>query len=388
MKQLTISITLLLVSIPFLATAADSEEPGLRVAINGFGRIGQTFLRTIFDDLQAEEKLKVVAINVGPSKHRDNAGHTFKYDTTMGTFSGTVRHEGDTLIVNDHIIKLLTITDPDKLDWTPHDIDWVVEASGKYTGKDSYRAHINAGAKHTLITAPCDVEDVPTIVLGVNNNRFNLKKDEIVSLASCTTNALAPMLKVLHETFGIEQGFMTTIHAYTSSQSLVDAERGDPRLSRAAALNIIPTKTGAERMIDQVMPEIKGRIKASSVRVPVSVVSLIKLVISTTKEMNKKEINSAFQKAEEGNLKGILSTGSEPLVSSDYKGDGSSVVVDTLLTQAAGRMSEVSGWYDNEWGYSMRLKDFLMKVAEQSVVSIEKGIWRDAHWAPLIACNL
>ena len=334
----------------------------MRIAINGFGRIGRNFLRTIFADPQVEKKLNVVAINVGPADV-SKVAHMFTYDTLMGTFKGNVYYEDHTLIINDHRIALLAVTDPNKLDWHAFDIDWVVDASGQYTTEAQSSVHNDAGAKHTLITAPCK-GNVTTIVPGVNDDQFDLEKDKVVSLASCTTNAIMPMLKVLHDAFAIEQGFMTTIHAYTNTQVLLDVECDDLRRARAAALNIIPTSTGAARMIDQIMPVIKGRIQATAVRVPVATVSLIDLVVKTQKEVSVQTLNGAFERVAQTSMKGILATSSEPLVSSDYVGCDYSVVIDTPLTQAAGHMSKVFGWYDNEWGYSIRLKDFLLKVAE------------------------
>ncbi|MEX0849481.1 MAG: type I glyceraldehyde-3-phosphate dehydrogenase [Candidatus Dependentiae bacterium] len=333
----------------------------MRIAINGFGRIGRNFLRTIFADPEAQKKLNVVAINIGPAS-LENVAHMFKYDTLMGTFKGKVDFQDSTLSINDHKIVIVAESDPAKLDWSKFDIDWVVEASGRYTGAKFINVHQNAGAKYTLITAPCKGE-VTTIVPGVNCDSFDKKKDHIVSLASCTTNAIMPMLKVLHDKFQIEQGFMTTIHAYTNTQVLLDVESDDLRRARAAALNIIPTSTGASRMIDQIMPSIKGRIQAMAIRVPVAKVSLIDLVIKTKKTVDEKKVNQAFFDASQHDLKGILSTCNEPLVSSDYSGCDYSVVIDTPLTQAEGNLCKTFGWYDNEWGYSMRLKDFLMKVS-------------------------
>ncbi len=333
----------------------------MRIAINGFGRIGRNFLRTIFADPQAEKKLDVVVINVGPADV-SKVAHMFKYDTLMGTFKGNVQYEDHALVINGHRIALLAVIDPNRLDWHAFDIDWVIDASGQYTTQEQSSVHNDAGAKHTLITAPCKGQ-VATIVPGVNDDQFDLEKDKVVSLASCTTNAIMPMLKVLHDAFTIEQGFMTTIHAYTNAQVLLDVECDDLRRSRAAALNIIPTSTGAACMIDQIMPVIKGRIATTAVRVPVATVSLIDLVVKTQKEVSITAVDSAFERAAQTSMKGILSTSSEPLVSSDYAGCDYSVVIDTLLIQADGHMSKIFGWYDNEWGYSMRLKDFLLKIA-------------------------
>lgn len=332
----------------------------MRIAINGFGRIGRNFLRTIFADPEAQKKLNVIAINIGPAR-LENVAHMFKYDTLMGTFDGNVEFRDNTLVINGHDIAILAVCDPKKLDWAPFGIDWVVDASGQYTSADSSEVHLNAGSKYTLISAPCKGM-VPTVVPGVNDDIIDVNKYRVYSLASCTTNAIMPMLKVLDEAFGIEQGFMTTIHAYTNTQVLLDVESTDLRRARAAALNIIPTTTGASRMIDQIMPSIAGRVQAVSVRVPVATVSLIDLVVKTEQPISVQSVNSSFVLAEQDSLKGILATSDEPLVSSDYGGCNYSVVIDTPLTQADNNMCKVFGWYDNEWGYSVRLKDFLMKV--------------------------
>ncbi len=333
----------------------------MRIAINGFGRIGRNFLRTIFQDPQVEKKLDVVAINIGPACV-ENIAHMFRYDTLMGTFKGDVSFANHTLTINGHAIIILSECDPKKLDWSKHNIDWVVDASGRYATEKTCDVHLNAGAKYTLITAPCKGM-ISTIVPGVNDDQINLDKHRVFSLASCTTNAIMPMLKVLHDAFEIEQGFMTTIHAYTNTQVLLDVECTDLRRARAAALNIIPTSTGASRMIDQIMPSIAGRIQAVAVRVPVAKVSLIDLVVNTNTQLTKQDIDAAFEQAGKGHLKGVLGTSEEPLVSSDYNGSDYSVVIDMPLTQAQGTMCKVFGWYDNEWGYSVRLRDFLIKVA-------------------------
>lgn len=329
----------------------------MRIAINGFGRIGRNFLRTICLDEQAKKRLQPVVINIGPADPHALA-HMFTYDTLLGRFPGTVSYTDGELIVDDLHIKIIAQTDPAKLDWAVYAIDWVVDATGRYTSADAAQAHIKAGARYVLITAPCK-GDVPTVVPGVNDAIVDLKREHIYSLASCTTNAVTPMLKVLHEAFNIEQGFMTTVHAYTNSQVLLDVEAKDLRESRAAALNIIPTQTGAARSIDRVLPMLAGKIPAVSLRVPVAKVSLIDLVVHTQKALSVQAVNDAFDRAAQTTLKGIMQVSREQLVSSDFSGSPFSVIIDAPLTQAAGNMCKTFGWYDNEWGYSMRLKDFL-----------------------------
>lgn len=333
----------------------------MRIAINGFGRIGRTFLRTIFADHKALQKLEVVAINVGPADITKVA-HMFTYDSIMRRFKGDVRYEKNNLIINDKTIALLAVTDPASLDWAKYNIDWVVDATGRYATQELSDVHIKRGAKHTLITAPCK-GNVKTIVPGVNDEIYDKKHDKVISLASCTTNAMMPMIKVLHDQFIIEQGFMTTVHAYTNSQVLLDVEAQDLRRSRAAALNIIPTSTGASRMVDQLIPELKNRIISTSLRVPVADVSIIDLVVRTENKATIESINNAFKRAAAQGLKGILDISAAPLVSSDYIGSDYSVTIDELMTQAEGHMAHVFGWYDNEWGYSSRLKDFLLRDA-------------------------
>ncbi len=333
----------------------------MRIAINGFGRIGRNFLRTIMSDREAQKSLNVVLINVGPADLAKVA-HMFKYDTIMGTFEGAVSCSNNRLTINGHAIELVAIADPKKLNWKAYNIDWVVDASGSYATQELSKLHIDAGAEHVLITAPCKGV-VTTIVPGVNDDQYNPDRDRVVSLASCTTNAMMPTLKVLHDAFTIKQGFMTTVHAYTNSQVLIDVESDDLRRSRAAALNIIPTSTGASRMIAQVIPALKGLIQSTAIRVPVATVSLIDLVVHAQKELSVDVVNHAFQLAAQKGLKGILAISNEPLVSSDYIGSNYSVTLDAALTQASGNMAKVFGWYDNEWGYSMRLKDFLLSLS-------------------------
>lgn len=333
----------------------------MRIAINGFGRIGRNFFRALCADPSAQKKLEVVVINIGPADPHAVA-HMFQYDTLLGAWHEPVRYADGYLFVGERKVQILAQTDAKQLNWSVYAVDWVVDASGRYTNAQAAQAHIDAGAKYVLITAPCK-GDVPTIVPGVNDNTVDLAKNHIFSLASCTTNAVAPMLKVLHETFEVEQAFMTTVHAYTNSQVLIDVEADDLRTSRAAALNIIPTATGASRAIEQVLPMLKGRIQAVSIRVPVAKVSLIDLVVHTKKVLSVDAINAAFQVASQQSLKRILCVSNKELVSSDYSAHPASVIIDAPLTQAAGYMCKTFGWYDNEWGYSMRLKDFLYNLS-------------------------
>src|SRR5579885_2569724 len=335
----------------------------LRIAINGFGRIGRNFLRTILQDPNALKKINVVAINVGPAK-LELLAHMFKYDSLMGTYKGTVSFKGDELHIDNQRIKILSMMDPATIPWKSLDIDWVVDATGKFTHRDGAQKHLQAGAKAVLITAPAKDEDV-TIIPGVNDAAFKSGTHQIVSIGSCTTNAFLPMLKVLHDLYTIERSFMTTVHAYTNTQVFLDVEASDPRRARAAAINIIPTTTGAMKVMGKVIPDLIGCVEAISLRVPVDKVSLIDLTFVGKKEVSMDGINDAFKKAaESGPMKGIVALTMDPLVSCDFKGDPHSVTIDGLLTATCGeRMGKVFGWYDNEWGYSERLKDFLVRDA-------------------------
>lgn len=332
----------------------------INVAINGFGRIGRTFLRTVLLDQAAQKKITPVAINIGPCDF-ECVAHMFKYDTLMGIYPGDVRMGDNELCIDEYRIKIIAERDPACINWGSLGIDWVVESSGKFTKRSCAQVHLDSGARAVLITAPAHEEDI-SIIPGVNENMFDKTKYKIVSLGSCTTNAFIPMLRVLHDTFGIMQGAMTTIHAYTNSQVLLDVESKDLRFSRAAALNIIPTSTGASKMLCKVMPEIAQVVSARAIRVPVGKCSLIDLTITTQKELTIATIHDAFNAAAQGRMRGILALTMEPLVSSDFSGNNYSVTIDGLLTHAQGNMAKVFGWYDNEWGYSERLKDFLMMV--------------------------
>ncbi len=332
----------------------------ITISINGFGRIGKTFLRTIMQDKDTRTKIKVAAINIGPAK-KEYVAHSFKYDTLMGTYHGDVRLAGDILTVDDMAIKLYQELDPAKLPWKSLNIDWVVEASGRFTHREDAQKHIQAGAKKVLITAPAHGEDI-NIIPGVNMKSYDATKHQIVSLGSCSTNALVPTVQIIQQAFGIKQGFMVSIHAYTNTQALVDVDMGNPRRSRAAALNIVPTSSGATEVIGKIFPELNGLINGHALRVPVAKVSLLDFGFVSQKPITPQAINDAFEKAAQGALQGIVDITEEELVSSDFSGNNYSVTIDAKLTQVIGNVGKVFGWYDNEWGYSERLKDFLLYV--------------------------
>lgn len=332
-----------------------------RIAINGLGRIGRNFLRVLLADKQIHNNIDLVAINIGPAK-KDNLATMLKYDSLMGTYQGSMVLEGDMLVIDGKRIQILSEPDPALLPWKKLAIDWVVEASGRFTQREGAEKHLLAGARAVLITAPAKQEDI-TIIPGVNDVAFDPKKHRIVSLGSCTTNAFAPTLKVMHDTFEVVNCLMTTIHSYTNSQVLLDVEHKDVRRSRAAAINMIPTSTGAGTVITKVLPELEGRVQAMALRIPLAKVSLIDMTVMTKKRMTRDMINQAFVYAAEREMKQVLGITMEPLVSSDFSGDSHSVVIDGLLTVTCGdHMAKVCGWYDNEWGYSERLKDFLVQA--------------------------
>ena len=331
----------------------------MKIAINGFGRIGRAFLRTILLDKNAKDILDVVAINLGPSKDI-RLDLLFKYDSVMKEFPGDVQFKDNVFVVEGKSIKIFTEADPTKLPWKSLGIDWVVESSGRFTSHKKASFHIESGCKKVLITAPVPDADV-TIVPGVNDKAYDVKQHSIISLGSCTTNAFAPMVKVINESFGIVNGMMTTVHAYKNDQVLLDVEHNDPRRARAAAMNIVPTKTGAAKVIFQVFPELTGKIDAVAIRVPVPIVSLVDFAFVSSRALTVQDINSVFLKYANGELKNTLQYISDPLVSSDFIGNKHSCVFDSLLTQAIGNVGKCFAWYDNEFGYSCRLKDFLLQ---------------------------
>ncbi len=331
------------------------------IGINGFGRIGRQVLRTIRE--YYPDKLEVVAVNdlFDPATN----AHLFKYDTNYGQYPGTVEVKGDNLIVDGKEIRVFAERDPSKLPWGDLDVQIVMEATGVFREGPLAAAHLEGGAKKVIITAPAKKEDI-TIVLGVNEDRYDPQKHHIISNASCTTNGLAPVAKIVNDQFGIVKGLMTTIHAYTSGQRLLDMGHKDLRRARAAAMSIVPTTTGAARAIGVVIPELAGKLDAFAIRVPTSTVSLIDLTVEVGRETNTEELREAFKVAAEGPLKGILGYSEEPLVSVDYKGDPRSSIVDAQFTQVIlGDMAKVVSWYDNEWGYSVRLADLANYIAER-----------------------
>ncbi|EKE02659.1 MAG: hypothetical protein ACD_20C00349G0006 [uncultured bacterium] len=336
-----------------------------KVAINGFGRTGRNALRVGFE-CEIFDKVDFVAIN-DPGFTPEMAAYLFQHDTTMGRFKGEIKAESDGIVINGKKVKLLTEKNPGDLPWRDMEVDVVIEASGFFTDANKAKAHIEqAGAKKVLISAPAKNEDI-TINPGVNEHKYNSANHNIVSLGSCTTNCFSTVCKVLNDEFGIAKGMMTTSHAYTNTQELLDKpELKHIRRSRAAAQNIIPTTTGASKSTTAVLPELEGKIDAVALRVPVPDASIIDFVVMTEKPVTVESINQAFKRASEGELKGILGYTEEPLVSSDYIGSTYSSVVDAGLTRTLGdNMAQIFAWYDNEMGYSTRLAQFAVFIAEK-----------------------
>jgi len=332
----------------------------IRVAINGFGRIGRQFLRCW--EGRTNSNLEVVVIN--DSGGVKQAAHLLKYDSTMGTFGADVKITGDdSFTINGKEIKVVSSRDPLQLPWGAMDVDLVIEGTGVFIDTKGASKHIEAGAKKVLITAPAKGSDIPTYVVGVNADQYT-HADTIISNASCTTNCLAPFVKVLDEKFGIVKGTMTTTHSYTGDQRLLDASHRDLRRARAAALNIVPTTTGAAKAVALVLPQMKGKLNGVALRVPTPTVSVVDLVIQVEKKTFAEEVNEAFREAARGSLNGILGVSDEPLVSCDYKMTNVSSTIDSALTMVMGDdMVKVVAWYDNEWGYSQRVVDLAEVVA-------------------------
>ncbi len=329
----------------------------VRVAINGFGRIG----RNVFRASLQYPGIEIVAVNdITDAK---TLGHLLKYDSVIGNFAGTVVVKDGTIIVNGKPLKVLSEKDHTKLPWKDLGVDLVIESTGlkHFTDGDAARQHITNGAKKVIISAPAKSPDV-TIAMGVNDSIYDPEKHHVISNASCTTNCLAPIGKVLLENFGIKKGLMTTIHSYTNDQKLLDLPHSDLRRARAAAVNMIPTSTGAAKAIGLVIPALKGKLDGVAVRVPTINVSIVDLVIDADRATTKDEVNAAFKKAADGPLKGILQYTDEPLVSGDFRGNPHSAILDSGLTYVIDNMIKVMAWYDNEWGYSCRVIDLSKKV--------------------------
>ncbi len=332
-----------------------------RVGINGFGRIGRQSLKAMLE--RHPNELEVVAVN-DLTDTKTNA-HLLKYDSTYGRFPGEVEATEDTLVVNGHKIKVIAQRDPAQIPWGDLGVDIVIESTGIFTDASKAAAHIKGGAKKVIISAPAKGEDL-TVVLGVNENVYDPAKHNIISNASCTTNCLATTAKVLNDTFGIERGLMNTVHSYTNDQRILDQVHKDLRRARTAGANIIPTTSGAAIALALVIPELKGRFDGMSLRVPTVTVSVVDFVITTQKEASIEAVNNAFKEAEAGPMKGLLGYTDEPLVSTDFRGDPRSSIVDGLSTMVlGGNMIKVLAWYDNEWGYSSRVADLASFIAEK-----------------------
>ncbi|KAJ50395.1 glyceraldehyde 3-phosphate dehydrogenase [Clostridium tetanomorphum] len=333
----------------------------IKVGINGFGRIGRNVFKALVKNYAND--LEVVAIN--DLTDPDTLRHLLKYDSLYGHFDGTVEAKENSIIVNGKEIKIYAERDPKNLPWKDLGVDLVIESTGLFTDATKAKAHIEAGAKKVIISAPAKNEDI-TIVLGVNEDKYDSKEHNIISNASCTTNCLAPFAKILDREFGIVEGLMTTVHSYTNDQKILDAPHRDLRRARAAAESMIPTTTGAAKAVALVLPQLKGKLNGMAVRVPTPTVSMTDLVCTIGKDATAEEINAAFKKASETEMKGILGFSEEPLVSVDYRGDERSSIVDGLSTMVMGkRLVKVVAWYDNEWGYSNRLADLTKYVADR-----------------------
>ncbi len=329
----------------------------VRVGINGFGRIGRNVFRAAASRAQGE--VEIVAVN--DLTDAKTLAYLLAYDSVFGRYPGTVEHEGDAIIVDGTPIRVLAERDPGNLAWGDMGVDVVVESTGFFTKRADAAKHLAGGAKKVIISAPATEPDL-TIVLGVNDDQYDPAKHDVVSNASCTTNCLAPVAKVLDDAFGLEQGFMTTCHAYTNDQNILDLPHSDLRRARAAALSIIPTSTGAARAIGEVLPHLKGKLDGMALRVPTPDGSVVDLVASLRDAPSKDEINEALREAANGPMKGILGCCEDPMVSRDVIGDPHSSLVDTDLTMTMGNQAKVISWYDNEWGYSCRVVDLAQKL--------------------------
>jgi glyceraldehyde 3-phosphate dehydrogenase len=330
----------------------------VKVGINGFGRIGRNFLRAV---IASDAKIEIVAVNDLTSI--DTLAHLIKYDSILGRLNKEVTFDDSSLTIGGKKIRVFAEKDPAALPWGSVGADIVIESTGRFTKASDAAKHLTGGAKKVVISAPATDEDV-TLVLGVNDSAYDPAKHKIISNASCTTNCLAPMAKVLHENFGIVKGFMTTVHAYTNDQVILDFPHKDLRRARAAATNIIPTSTGAAKAIGLVLPELKGKLDGYALRVPVPTGSITDLTVEVSKEASAAEVNAAMKKAAEGELKGILRYTEDPIVSADIVTDPHSSIFDAGITKVIGNQVKVASWYDNEWGYSNRLVDLMSFIGK------------------------
>jgi len=336
----------------------------VKLGINGFGRIGRQVTKALFE--KYGDKFELVAVNdLGDVK--TNA-HMFKYDSNYGVYPGAVKVDGGDIVIDDHRVKVLSERDPSKLPWGDLGVDIVIESTGLFTAREKAALHLSAGAKKVIISAPAKGEDI-TICMGVNNEKYDPAKHNVISNASCTTNGLAPVAKVLHERFGIEKGILTTVHAYTNSQRLLDLAAPDLRDARAAALNIVPSATGAARAVGLVIPELQGKFTGMAFRVPTPTVSVVDFTALLSKDTTVAEINAAMKEyASAGPMKGILAYTEEPLVSSDLKGNPHSSIFSALETLViGGNLIKAVSWYDNEWGYSVRVTDLANFIASKGL---------------------
>ena len=332
----------------------------VRVGINGFGRIGRQSLKALFE---RAPDVEVVAVN--DLVDTEMNALLFKHDSTYGSYPGDVSHTDDSIVIDGRQIKVLQYKEPAQLPWRDLGVELVLESTGLFTDAAKAKAHIDAGARKVIISAPAKGEDI-TVVLGVNEDRYDPDRHHIVSNASCTTNCLAPAAKVVHDLLGIQRGLMNTIHSYTNDQRILDVAHKDPRRARAAGQNIIPTTTGAAKALALVIPDLKGKFDGFSLRVPTPTVSVVDFTADVSRETSVDELNDAFRAAAEGPMKGILGVSDEPLVSTDFRGDERSSIIDAASTMVlGGTMVKVISWYDNEWGYSCRVADLIRFVAER-----------------------
>lgn len=330
----------------------------IKIAINGFGRIGRCTLRAAI-----KKGLDVEFVAINDLSDNKTLAHLFKYDSSYGVFDGEVKLEGDSMVINGKKILMLTEKDPEKLPWKDLGVDVVLDCTGVFKDREGLGKHLKAGARKVIMSAPAKDDTIPSYVLGINAEEY--KGEDIIDMGSCTTNCLAPLVKILEKEFGIVKGFMTTIHAYTNDQNLLDLPHKDLRRARAAAVNMVPTTTGAAKAIGKVIPSVRGKMDGIAVRVPTPVVSLVDLVCEIKKETTADEVNAAFAKySDTGEMKGVFFVEKEPLVSSDFKGNPFSSIFDPEYTKVNGNMVKIMSWYDNEWGYSCRLAELAEKIGK------------------------